>query len=93
MIFRKNYLPTMTIYQDFDGKWFAQGDGTGPMGMNEYFVQDSDLSYYVTFAYGQDVTKFETLDDLLAGLYEYAYKEHLEALKQKITYSKVKIHL
>ena len=90
MIFRKNYLPDLTIFQDTEGKWFAE-EPLNRWGERYSFRQLEGGSYIV--AGRGEPTKFDTLDDLMAALYEHTCREHLKAIEQKITYSKVKIPL
>jgi len=90
MIFRKNYLPDLTIYQDTQGKWFAE-EPIDRWGERRSFCQLEGGSYIVT---GRgEPTKFDTLGDLMVALYQHTCDMHLEAIKQKITYNKVKIPL
>lgn len=90
MIFRKNYLPDLSVYQDTEGKWFAEGTGNGWVDRLS-FCQLKKGSYIVTK--WEDPTKFDTLDELMAALYEHAYDEHLVAVKKQLTYNKVKVRL
>ena len=84
-MFRKNYLPHMKIVQDFDTKkWYAR-------------TKDGDVFRRLTnescgiLPYAR-ATKFETLDDLIAALYEYAYKEHLKKIKAELTHNTIKVN-
>ena len=89
-MFRKNYLPRMKIIQDFDTKkWFAYTPGDA--FSRREFIQTDDGDYMVSM-WGAKPTKFETLDDLIAALYEYAYKEHLEKIKAELTHNTIKIN-
>ena len=96
-MFRKNYVPKVRIQQDFDTKkWVAYGT-YGNLAC-EAFVQmrsgmvrepdallchDDSLSYEILSCYAP--TRFDSLDDLLAAIYEYAYTEHLEHIKRSLT--------
>lgn len=91
MIFRKNYLPDLNVYQDTEGKWFAESQRDGWCDRHAFtFIREEEDGFVSRFS---EPTKFETLDDLMAALYEYTYKEHLEAIKKQITYNKVKVSL
>lgn len=90
MIFRKNYLPDLSIYQDTEGKWFAEEPNNG-WSDRRSFCQLKKGSYIVTG--WEEPTKFDTLDALMAALYEHAYDEHLVAVKKQLTYEKVKVRL
>ena len=102
-MFRKNYVPKLRIKQDFDTKkWFAYK--VGDTFDFRSFVQlrdKTDKVYYATvdrhesLSYGlvryYDPTRFDSLDDLLAAIYEYAYTEHLEYIKRSLTNRSVSV--
>lgn len=90
MIFRKNYVPDLSIHQDTEGKWFAEDPHSG-WSDRRSFCQLKKGSYIVTE--WEEPTKFDTLDTLMAALYAYACYEHLVAVKKQITYNKVKVRL
>lgn len=88
--FRKNYLPDLTIYQDTDGKWFAE-EPFNRWGEQRSFRQLEGGSYKVSSR--GEPTKFDTLDALMVALYQYTCDIHLEAIKKEITYNKVNVRL
>lgn len=93
MIFRKNYLPDLNVYQDTEGKWFAECPTSSSLwGEKQSFYWNKDKSAGFVSQW-EGPTKFETLDDLMAALYEYAYNEHLIAVKKQLTYEKGKVRL
>ena len=84
---RKNYLPKVVVHQDIDGSWFAD-DGLDPYHLDyRKFTSSFGLAYY------QPPEKFKTLDSLLTALYEHACKEHLKAVREKLTYQRVQVQL
>lgn len=86
-MFRKNYLPKVQIYQDYESrKWFA-----GETGGDSFkdFAQTEDGEYVMSIWRG--AARFDTLDDLVEALYYYAMKQHLHKIKQELTYNTVKI--
>lgn len=91
VMFRKNYIPKLTIRQEFGtGKWFAYVPGD--IFSSYAFIQYEDLTFEVRGLRGPDVaTRFSSLDDLLAAIYEYAYKENLKDLKDRLTFNSVKL--
>ena len=88
-LFRKNYLPNMNIYQHCTTKkWFADREE----GIIKWsFIQRQDDSFDLSGL--SDATQFETLDDLVIALYEYACKTHLADIKSQLTYGNVKVKL
>lgn len=94
MIFgRKNYLPDLNVYQDTDGKWFAECPVSSSLwSEKQMFYWNKDKSTGLVSRW-EDSTKFDTLDDLMAALYEYTYNEHLKAIKKQLTYERVKVRL
>mgnify|MGYP003533819531 CR=1 FL=1 len=90
-MFRKNYIPRLTIKQEFGtGKWFAYVPGN--RFDREAFVQYENLSFEVKrFRGPDDATRFDTLDDLVAAIYEYGYKENLKDMKVRLTFNSVKL--
>lgn len=88
-LFRKNYLPKINIYQDHGTKkWFADRQDAI---IAWSFVQRKDNSFDLSGLH--DATKFETLDDLVKALYEYACMTHLNDIKAQLTYGNVKVKL
>lgn len=90
-MFRKNYVPKLEVRQEFGtGKWFAYVPGD--VFTKKAFIQNSDLSYSVQSFRGSDeATRFATLDDLLAAIYEYAYLENLQFLKDSLTFNSIRL--
>ena len=87
-LFLKNYMPKASIHQTHAGKWVAScGNDT----FDKSFVQFEDGRYYLSIL--GEPTRFETIDDIVMALYEYAYNDHIEDIKNQITYSKVKVKL
>ena len=90
-MFRKNYIPKLTIKQEFGtGKWFAYVSGDT---FSRYaFVQLGDLSYEVRrFRTPEQAARFDALDDLVAAIYEYGYKTNLKDMKDRLTFNSVKL--
>ena len=90
-MFRKNYIPKLTIKQEFGtGKWFAYVPGD--CLHEEAFYRHEDYSFRVSRFLGPDeATRFDTLDDLVAAIYEYGYKTNLKDMKDRLTFNSVKL--
>ncbi len=90
-MFRKNYVPKLEIRQDFGtGKWFAYVPGD--TFTVHAFVQSENLSFEVNRFKGPDeATRFDSLDDLMAAIYEYAFKINLEDMKSRLTFNNIKL--
>lgn len=89
-MFRKNYLPKLNISQcSKTGKWvaYSKEDSWGV----DVFVQNAeDLGEYFISSFHKP-TRFESLDDLVAAIYDYAYKDHLKDIHKNLTYNKPKV--
>jgi len=90
-MFRKNYVPKLEISQEFGtGRWFAYIPGG--VFTKAAFVRRKDLLYEVTrLREPEDATKFESLDSLMEAIYYFAYQNHLDTMKKKLTFNSVKL--
>ena len=86
-IFRKNYLPKVVVHQDTEGLWFADN------GLDKYNPDYKVFEPHFGLTHYTNMSKFDSLDNLFIALYEYAYKEHLKAVKDNLTYQRVQVQL
>ena len=90
-MFRKNYLPSLTIYKTHDNKWIAVNRGPGSRWLDESLAMSEDGNPIISPL--EEPTQFDTVDEIIKILYVMAFEKHLIKIKQQITYSGVSVKL
>ena len=86
-MFRKNYIPKGKIYKDFtNSKYFFEQEN-GVINWRLYVKPVKEEGKRVILSWTNE-TYFDTVDDLLEALYEYAWERHKKVIKDKLTYNK-----
>lgn len=93
-LFRKNYLPKVSIRKSLKGFWYAYIPGDATLWTDWWkksFCENENGGY--DFYALEEPTMFDSLDELMEALYFYTYKLHLEELKKEIEENMVKVQL
>ena len=91
-MFRKNYIPKGKIYKSaYNGKYFfSDNDSTIEARLVEFNreVAKEEGVNRLQMLCLEEPSYFDTVDDLLEALYEYAWERHKKVIKDDLTYNK-----